>query len=43
MDYLLAGPEWPLAFLYLFEPTPDLSAALAEIDFDQTGIFWARS
>ena len=24
----------------LFEPTPDLSAALAEIDNDQTAIFW---
>lgn len=27
-------------FYYLFEPTPDLSAALAEINFDPTGIFW---
>lgn len=27
-------------FYDLFEPTPDLSAALAEIDLDQTRIFW---
>lgn len=27
-------------FYDLFEPSPDLTAALAEIDLDQTGIFW---
>lgn len=27
-------------FYDLFEPMPDLSAALAEIDLDQTSIFW---